>query len=116
MLVLTRKSEESVMVGGAIEVKVLAIKGDQVSLGFTAPREVRIHRKEVYEAIRSENRSAARRKKSEPHRAIAALGRQFRMLDPPTGAPAGKRARPEIGDAAVDRDARQREEETDQGG
>ena len=59
MLVLTRKSNESVILGEDIEVKVLSIRGDQVSLGFRAPREMAINRKEVFEAIQAENRSAA---------------------------------------------------------
>ncbi len=59
MLILTRKSEESVVIGNNIEVKILAVRGDQVSLGFSAPREVSIYRKEVFEAIMQENRQAA---------------------------------------------------------
>ncbi len=59
MLVLTRKSEQSVIIGNNIEVKVLAVRGDQVSIGFTAPDTVSIYRKEVYEAIQQENRQAA---------------------------------------------------------
>ena len=60
MLVLTRKSEESVIVGSTIEVKILGIRGDQVSLGFSAPSEISIYRKEVYEEIQRENRQAVR--------------------------------------------------------
>lgn len=59
MLVLTRKSDESVILGDNIEVKVLAVRGEQVSLGFSAPIEMRINRKEVYEAILAANREAA---------------------------------------------------------
>jgi len=59
MLVLTRKSNESVVLGNNIEVKVLSIRGDQVSLGFAAPKQMRIHRKEVFDAIQLENRNAA---------------------------------------------------------
>jgi len=59
MLILTRKSEESVVIGNNIEVKILSVRGDQVSLGFSAPREVSIYRKEVFEAIMQENRQAA---------------------------------------------------------
>ena len=55
MLVLTRKLEECIVIGGTIEVKVLGISGDQVRLGFTAPGTVSIYRKEVYEAIRKAN-------------------------------------------------------------
>jgi carbon storage regulator len=59
MLVLTRKSEESVMLGDDVEVKVLAVRGDMVSLGFSAPMETRINRKEIYEAILAANKEAA---------------------------------------------------------
>lgn len=58
MLVLTRKSEQSVIIGRNIEVKILAVHGDQVSLGFSAPDEVSIYRKEVYTAIQQQNKQA----------------------------------------------------------
>ena len=61
MLVLTRKSEESVVIAGTIEVKILEIRGDQVSLGFKAPRKIAIYRKEVYDLIEDANRQAVRR-------------------------------------------------------
>ncbi len=61
MLVLTRRSEESVIISGSIEVKVLDVRGDQVRLGFQAPGSVAIHRKEVYETIESANRQAVLR-------------------------------------------------------
>lgn len=57
-MVLTRKSDESVILGDDIEVKVLGVRGDQVSLGFSAPMEMSINRKEVYEAILAENKEA----------------------------------------------------------
>lgn len=59
MLVLTRKSDESVILGDDIEVKVLGVRGDQVSLGFAAPAEMNIYRKEIYEAIVAANMEAA---------------------------------------------------------
>ncbi len=59
MLVLTRKSDESVILGDDIEVKVLGVRGDQVSLGFSAPAEMSINRKEIYEAILTANKEAA---------------------------------------------------------
>jgi len=77
MLVLTRKSEESVIVGSTIEVRVLSIKGDQVSLGFQAPREISIHRKEVYTAIQQENKAAVSRGMDDMKRVFNALGHQF---------------------------------------
>lgn len=60
MLVLTRKSEQSVIIGRSIEVKILGVHGDQVSLGFSAPDEVSIYRKEVYEAVQRQNLQAIR--------------------------------------------------------
>jgi carbon storage regulator len=83
MLVLTRKSEQSVMVGGAIEVKVLGVKGDQVSLGFSAPREISIHRKEVYEAIQQENTQAVSRSRQSLEQLVGSLGQQFFIRNGP---------------------------------
>jgi carbon storage regulator len=79
MLVLTRKSEESVIVGSNIEIKVLGIRGDQVSLGFKAPDEVSIYRKEVYEAIQKENLQAVRRGQNEMQRFKDAIGQHFTL-------------------------------------
>jgi carbon storage regulator len=59
MLVLTRKAQESIMIGDQIEVTVTAVEGDQVRLGISAPPEVRIFRREIYDAIREENIRAA---------------------------------------------------------
>jgi carbon storage regulator len=59
MLVLTRKENESIMIGGEIEVKVLDLKENQVKLGIVAPRTVAVHRREVYLAIQAENAQAA---------------------------------------------------------
>jgi carbon storage regulator len=59
MLVLTRKENESIMIGDDVEVKVLDLKENQVKLGIVAPRAVAVHRREVYLAIRAENAQAA---------------------------------------------------------
>lgn len=59
MLVLTRKIMESVVIGDEIEVYILEIKGDRVRLGIRAPREVTVHRKEIYEDILRANVEAA---------------------------------------------------------
>jgi carbon storage regulator len=59
MLVLTRREDESIMIGDEIEVKVLNIKENQVKLGIVAPRAVAVHRREVYLAIQEENAQAA---------------------------------------------------------
>lgn len=60
MLILSRKTNESIMIGDQIEVSVVDIKGDQVKLGIDAPRTVKVFRQEVYRAIQLENQAAAR--------------------------------------------------------
>lgn len=56
MLVLSRQRDESIMIGDNIEVTVVEIRGDKVRLGVNAPKEISVHRKEVYDAIRRENK------------------------------------------------------------
>lgn len=58
MLVLTRKIDESIIIGDNIEVKLLAVDGSSIKLGIQAPRAVPVHRKEVYEEIVRENQAA----------------------------------------------------------
>jgi carbon storage regulator len=58
MLVLTRKPDQSIMVGTEIEITVLEVRGEQVRLGIRDPRNVTVHRKEVFEQIRLENQNA----------------------------------------------------------
>jgi carbon storage regulator len=55
MLVLTRKKNESIVIRDDIVIMVIEIRGDKVRLGFDAPKDVPIHRQEVYEAIKREN-------------------------------------------------------------
>ena len=55
MLVLTRKSNQSIMIGDEIEVSVLAVVGEKVRIGIQAPRDIPVFRKEVYLEIREEN-------------------------------------------------------------
>src|SRR5437764_15396099 len=59
MLVLSRQRDETIMIGDDIEVTVVDIRGDKVRLGINAPKEISVHRKEVYDVIRRENRAAA---------------------------------------------------------
>ena len=54
MLILTRRVGESVMVGDDITVTVLDVKGNQVRIGINAPKDVAVHREEIYERIKSE--------------------------------------------------------------
>jgi carbon storage regulator len=62
MLVLTRKPNERIQIGDDIEIKVVAVDGDQVKLGISAPKSIDVHRYEVYEAIIKENNQAASNK------------------------------------------------------
>lgn len=54
MLVLSRKKDEKIIIGDQITVMVIEIRGDKVRLGIDAPKEVTVHRQEVYEAIQRE--------------------------------------------------------------
>ena len=59
MLVLTRKSNQSIMIGDDIEVSVLSIMGEKVRIGIQAPRDVPVFRREVYLEIQQERRGVA---------------------------------------------------------
>jgi len=74
MLILTRKLNESVIIADNIEVKILEVKGDQVSVGFTAPRKISIYRKEIFEAIQNQNLQAASNSMEMMEKAKSALG------------------------------------------
>lgn len=58
MLVLTRRSEESIIIGGNIQVTVLSVEGEKVKIGIDAPREVTILRKELIDAMHQQDRAA----------------------------------------------------------
>ena len=58
MLVLSRKKDESIMIGDQIELKILSIDGDQVKLGIVAPKNIKVYRSEVYESIQKQNKEA----------------------------------------------------------
>ncbi len=55
MLILSRKNNESIMIGDEIEIIVVDVVGKTVKLGINAPRDISVHRKEIYEAIKNEN-------------------------------------------------------------
>ncbi len=60
MLVLSRQRDETIVIGDDVEITIVDIRGDKVRLGITAPREIQVHRKEVYEAIRRANQESSR--------------------------------------------------------
>ncbi len=59
MLVLTRRANQSIMIGHDIVVTVLEVRGDQVRLGIRAPRSVDVHREEVFATLQQANKAAA---------------------------------------------------------
>ena len=61
MLVLSRQRDESIVIGDNVIVTIVDVRGDRVRLGIEAPREVSVHRREVYDAIQRENQQAARK-------------------------------------------------------
>jgi len=85
LLVLSRRVNEHIMIGDEIEITVVDVKKDVVRLGINAPREISVHRKEVYEAIQAENLAAARSK-------VADLD-QLKMMFPEKPEPKGKRSK-----------------------
>jgi len=58
MLVLARRKDESIKIGKDIEIKVLSIEEGKVKLGIAAPKNIEVHRKEIYERIADENKNA----------------------------------------------------------
>ena len=63
MLILTRRVGETLMVGDDVKVTVLGVKGNQVRIGVNAPKDVAVHREEIYERIRKENEAVSATKK-----------------------------------------------------
>ncbi len=68
MLVLSRHKDESIIIGGNIEVTVVHIQGDKVRLGITAPKDVRVDRKEIHELREREAAEAANTPNTAPQR------------------------------------------------
>ena len=66
MLALSRKKNEAIVINNDIEITVLEVKGDQVKIGITAPKEVPIYRKEVYLQIQEANKAAVDAGTEEP--------------------------------------------------
>lgn len=67
MLVLSRQRDESIIIGDNVVITVVDVRGDKVKLGIEAPKEIPVHRREVYEAILRENRQASLLKPEDAH-------------------------------------------------
>lgn len=80
MLVLTRRSQQSIMIGKDVVVTILEVRGDQVRIGVSAPRDVDVHREEVWIELQKANADAA----SPSPEALSALGK---LLPPAAEAP-----------------------------
>jgi carbon storage regulator len=63
VLILTRRSGETLMIGNDVTVTVLGVKGNQVRIGVQAPKEVAVHREEIFERIKAEEAAAAQGKR-----------------------------------------------------
>jgi len=63
MLVLSRQKDESIIIGDNVEVTIVDVRGDKVRLGITAPKDIPVHRREVYEAIQREKAEKAEAEK-----------------------------------------------------
>jgi carbon storage regulator len=91
MLVLTRRSQQSIMIGKDVVITVLEVRGDHVRIGVSAPRDVEVHREEVFLELQQANQSAA----SPPREAVSGLGRLLPPAQDPAGAPGTPDAPPQ---------------------
>jgi carbon storage regulator len=63
MLVLSRQKDESIMIGDDVEITIVDVRGDKVRLGIAAPKDIPVHRREVYDAIQREKTEQKEAKK-----------------------------------------------------
>jgi len=103
MLVLTRKRDESIMIGDDIKVTVVDVRGDQVKLGIEAPRHIPVHREEIYREIQEENRRAALKETPD----LATLERVLHRSRATPAEPSEGGSAPQSGTGPVDNDGPQ---------
>ena len=89
VLVLTRRANQSIMIGHEIVVTVLEVRGDQVRLGIKAPRSIDVHREEIFAQLQQANRDAAQA----PKQAIESLAELRQAADADAERPSGGRTR-----------------------
>lgn len=66
MLVLSRKRDESIMIGDDVEIIIVDVRGDKVRLGITAPKNIPVHRREIYDSIQREKEESRKQQEKEP--------------------------------------------------
>jgi carbon storage regulator len=93
MLVLSRRKDETIMIGDSVEITVVDVRGDTVRLGITAPRTVSVHRKEIYDAIQAENIAAAQEPPPDSA-SVGGLGNLLKGVAGMGGAAAGDAVKP----------------------
>ncbi len=76
MLILTRKLGEDISIGDNIKIKVVSIKGRQVKIGIDAPKSMQVHRGEIYELIKEENKKAAGARRDLVDKIAARIGKE----------------------------------------
>ena len=75
MLILSRKLDEKIKIGNDITITIIDVHGDQVKIGVEAPKNVKVFRQEVFDAIQTENKAAVVSKEKENNSAISALSK-----------------------------------------
>ena len=101
MLVVSRRPGERLLIGESVEVTVLSVHGDQVSLGVSAPRAVPIHRQELFDRIRRENQRATSLRAEELQALSASVRAHLSHLSPEAKASANPEPATEVLPAAA---------------
>ena len=76
MLILSRKINEKIMIGDNIAISIIEIRGDQIRIGIDAPKNIKVFRQEVFEAIRAENKAASESALKIPKMDFAAVNKK----------------------------------------
>jgi carbon storage regulator len=85
MLILTRRIGERLMIGDGVSVCVLGVKGNQVRIGIDAPKDVAVHREEIYERVKRERESGSSYQRPDPGRTNALPGQAHPMANEESG-------------------------------